>query len=125
MAHLYTESRLEARATKAFITGYTETYGIYHVIDTKGKRFISKNPKTIAGNEVEEEETILPIMETNPQTNHIEQQTTRTPERPNTPTFGTPEGQLLIEASQPVLPEPPKKAPRRSERIRDQGSITP
>ena len=124
MAHLYTENKLDARATKASVIGYTETYSIYQVIDMKGKRFINKNTKTIENDEAEEEETILPVTNTTHQGYLNEVQDLHTPERSTTPTFGTPEGQLLIEAAKPTIPEPTRKL-RRSERIRDQRTITP
>lgn len=101
MAHLYTEDKMEARAIEAFIIGYTETYGIYQVIDKKGKRFLSKNPKAL---KEEEEDTVLPLPDLPKSLKGPE-----TPERSTTPTFGTPDGQLLVEAVQPTIPEPPRK----------------
>ena len=114
IAHIYNENnKMLPRGATAYITGYTETYGIYQVISPTGKRFLSKNP--VAINEGEDsEETVLP---TGPTESPNTQETPKTPKRSVTPTFGTPEGQLLVEASQPIIPEAPKKPLRRSERI--------
>lgn len=108
----------------AYIVGYTETYGIYQDISTSGKRFLIKNP--IPVKEDEEDETSLPIWneEREVSTNYDTISPLKTPDSSTTPTFGTPEGQVLVEYSQTEISEPPRK-PRRSVRIRDQGTITP
>ena len=92
------------RGTHACVIGYTETYGIYQVISPTGKRFLSKNPTPVK--EETEEETILPFGSTSQKENEPNSKLPGTPilgtlERSITPTFGTPESQLLQEAQRP------------------------
>ena len=51
MAHIYKEqrdSRMSERATECRIIQYTETYGIYLVVNHNGKRFLTKDPRPIS-----------------------------------------------------------------------------
>ena len=50
MAHIYKEqreSRMSERAIECRIMQYTETYGIYLVVNHSGKGFLFKNPRPI------------------------------------------------------------------------------
>ena len=113
--HIYTETnKMSPRATPACILGYTETYGIYQVISPTGKRLLSKNPTPIK--EDMEEETVLPFdseeekppFEMSPTIPEpLNTPVLGTPERSITPTFDTPDNQLLQEAQRP--PDAPRR----------------
>ena len=60
MAHIYKEqreSRMSERAIECRIMQYTETHGIYLVVNHSGKRFSSKDPRPIAEQENSEDES--------------------------------------------------------------------
>ena len=62
MAHIYKElgpTRMDPRAFECRIMQYTETYGIYLVVNHSGKRFLSKDPRPVVketGSETKSEE---------------------------------------------------------------------
>ena len=60
MAHIYKEqreSRMSERAIECRIMQYTETHGIYLVVNHSGKRFLSKDPRPITEGENSETES--------------------------------------------------------------------
>ena len=59
MAHQYKEQRdrMDPRAIECRIMQYTETYGIYLVVNHSGKRFLSKDPRPVTEPESSEDES--------------------------------------------------------------------
>ena len=94
MAHIYKEqreSRMSERAIECRIMQYTETYGIYLVINHSGKRFLSKDPRPVIEDESSESEN--------------------EPDNYKDPVFDI--GKKLVESFEPPA------APRKSKRIEE------
>ena len=59
MAHIYKEqrdSKMSERATECRIMQYTETHGIYLVVNHSGKRFLTKDPRPVTEEESSDSE---------------------------------------------------------------------
>ena len=103
MAHIYKElgpTRMDPRAFECRIMQYTETYGIYLVVNHSGKRFLSKDPRPV-------------VKETGSETKSEEE-----PDNWKDPVFDL--GEKLVESFEPLKEtnEPPA-APRKSKRIEE------
>ena len=96
MAHIYKEqreNRMSERAIECRIMQYTETYGIYLVVNHSGKRFLSKDPRPVTEEESSESED--------------------EPDNWKDPVFNI--GEKLVESFEP----PPPATPRKSKRIEE------
>ena len=98
MAHLYKEQRdrMDPRAIECRIMQYTETHGVYLVVNHSGKRFLSKNPRPIQREENSESD--------------------EEPDNWKDPIYDI--GEKLAESFEKPLSEPPA-APRKSKRIEE------
>ena len=99
MAHIYKEqreSRMSERAIECGIMQYTETHGIYLVVNYSGKRFLTKDPRPVTEQENSEDES------------------ENEPDNWKDPIFDI--GEKLVESFEPK--EPPA-APRKSKRIEE------
>ena len=100
MAHIYKEqreSRMSERAIECRIMQYTETHGIYLVVNHSGKRFLSKDPRPVTEQENSEDES------------------ENEPDNWKDPIFNI--GEKLVESFEP--PNEPPAAPRKSKRIEE------
>ena len=96
MAHIYKEqrgSRMSERAIECRIMQYTETHGIYLVVNHSGKRFLSKDPRQVIEDESSESEN--------------------EPDNWKDPVFDI--GEKLVGSFEP----PPPAAPQKSKRIEE------
>ena len=99
MAHVYKEqrdSRMHERAIECRIMQYTETHGIYHVVNHSGKRFLTKDPRPV---EMKQESS----------------ESESEPDNWKDPVFNI--GEKLVESFEP--PNEPPAAPRKSKRIEE------